>query len=105
MYTKYKPAKKKWKQEKRSKGVGKKARDSQLTIEDYKSCLHLHKRKIVKMKSLRSFKHDIFTVTLHKHSLNALDEKRHWIDAYHGVSHGHFSIGRLLPPEATSDIP
>lgn len=59
--------------------------------EDYKTCLFTKKECERKMISLRSKKHEIFTLEQTKKSLSPFDDKRYILeDGYTTRAHGHW---------------
>lgn len=87
--TTYNPVTNEYSEGKRAKGIGKRARDSQLCFEDYKRCLEEYRQKFVNMYNLQSFKHKVYTVSTYKKATDAFDDKRFWIDTQRSLAYGH----------------
>jgi hypothetical protein len=88
MYT-LNPSTQVYSESKRAKGVGKRARDSQLSLDDYKRCLEEYRQKIVNMTTLQSFKHKIYTLSSNKKATDPFEEKRMWVDTQRSLAYGH----------------
>jgi hypothetical protein len=74
---------------KRAKGVGKRARDKQLSIEDYKKSIDENDQKPVKMRTIQSFKHKLYTLEQTKRATCPFEDKRFWLDSRRSLAHGH----------------
>lgn len=86
----------------KAKGIGKTAVKNHMSIEDYKKCLFNGVGDNVisndytayrEMKTFRSFKHEVKTISSTKLALNRYDDKRHVLDdQVHTLAHGHYKI-------------
>ena len=80
------------KQKHRAKGVNRAAR-KHLNHELYKKCIQeIHVEKGTQMNTFRSFKHQIFSLTLNKTSLTSYDDKRYMLDSINSYAYGHYKI-------------
>jgi len=78
---------------KKAKGVKKNVVKNNITHEDYKTCLFQEKKFLHSMNSLRSMKHQIFTIKQHKVSLSPYDDKRYLLeDGITSLPYGHYKI-------------
>src|SRR5690348_2332948 len=78
---------------KKSKGVKKSVTEKEITFEDYKRCLFegLETSKTINM--IRSYSHDLYTVSVHKLVLSNQDDKRFLLkDGIRSLPWGHYSI-------------
>jgi hypothetical protein len=74
-----------------AKGVKKIVKDRDIKIEDYKRCLRDSQIKSVKINSIRSDHHQLFTLTSSKIALSAADNKRYICDnGINTLAHGHY---------------
>ena len=66
---------------------------NRLTFDDYESCLINMNTQIVRMNSIRSDHHKLFTYNINKIGLSALDDKRFILDdGITTLAHGHHRI-------------
>lgn len=64
-----------------------------LTFEDYKQCLFEGKTYRATFNSIRSFNHQIYSITETKKALSSHDDKRHILrDGVNTLPHGHYSL-------------
>ena len=81
------------KENKRCKGVKKQVVTTNITHEDYKTCLKTGKEQLRKQNILRSYEHEVFTEEVNKVALSALDDKRYILgDGVHTLAWGHYKI-------------
>ena len=83
---------------KKLKGVPRRTVCTKLHHEDYIRCRRGEKIKSVMFRTIRSYRHQLYTVEQTKSSLNYYDDKRYILDG--GVStlpHGHCDIPREKP--------
>lgn len=81
---------------KKAKGVKKTCLKKNLTFEHYKKCLFENETYYVKVKSIRSFKHQIFSISERKKALSSYDDKRIILqDGIHTLPYGHYSLNRI----------
>lgn len=81
------------KEEKKLKGIKKAVLNKEIRFEDYKNCLMKHVEYYHKQRTIRSYKHEIFTEELNKKSLSWKDDKRHLIEnSTDTYAHGHILI-------------
>ena len=72
-------------------GVKRKVAKKELLHSYYKSTLHTHRDRMVKQKTLRSFKHTVSNITQNRIGLTAYDDKRYLLDdGMTTRAHGHF---------------
>ena len=78
---------------KKTKGVKKNVVKKVISHQDYVDCLFEERKFMHTMQTIRSFKHQLYTIKQNKVSLSSYDDKRYLIDD--GVSslpYGHFSL-------------
>lgn len=74
---------------KKAKGVTK-AVVKGLGFEDYKNTLLAQEVVVKPMNAIRSYRHEVFTVTMHKNVLSAYCNKLYWLeDGIHAYAYGH----------------
>lgn len=86
----------------KAKGISKYTTEKHLNMQDHKSCLfkdidgHITSEEYSayrEMKSFRSYKHNVFTISSIKLALNRYDDKRYVLpDQIHTLAHGHYRI-------------
>jgi len=75
-----------------AKGITLSAQKS-LTHEDYRTVLDSKESKNVNIRSIRSFKHKLFTISVNKKGLSAYDDKKFILsDGIETLSYGHWRI-------------
>lgn len=81
------------KENKKAKGIKKSVVKNEISFDDYKKCLN-DKIKIYRtMNTIRSYKHEIYTIETNKIALSADDDKRHILkDGINTLPHGHYKI-------------
>ncbi|XP_072033599.1 uncharacterized protein [Amphiura filiformis] len=78
------------KEEKRCKGVKKAVVERKITFGDYKRCLFDEKPLMRTMNVIRSYKHEVYTITINKVALDPHDDKRIILeDKIHSHAHGY----------------
>ena len=78
---------------KKTKGVKKNVVKKVISHQDYVDCLFEERKFMHTMQTIRSFKHQLYTMKHNKVSLSPYDDKRYFLDD--GVSslpYGHFSL-------------
>lgn len=76
-----------------AKGVKKNIIEHELTHHLYKGCLFNDTVEYHNMKSIRSYSHELYTVSLNKVSLSSYDNKRYVLeDGINTLAHGHYKI-------------
>jgi hypothetical protein len=77
---------------KKAKGISKHITEKVLKHTDYVQCIQTWKKSVHEMKQIRSKRHQIYTLSLMKTSLNPLDTKR-WIcdDGISTLPYGHYA--------------
>lgn len=81
---------------KKLKGVKKRALQKRITFDDYKKCISDGTRKLTTMQTIRSSKHDLFSLKLNKLALSPHDEKRFICDDnVSTLAWGHYKIPSL----------
>ena len=74
-----------------AKGVKKIVKDRNLKVQDYERCLRIHESHSVKINSIHSDHHQLFTYTCEKIALSAADNKRYICDnGINTLAHGHY---------------
>jgi len=86
------PKKKAYSDEKRAKGTQKCVKDTVITHADYKECLFSGMNRADENKSIRSFKHQVFSLSLTKTSLSAVNDKKYILPDLKALSYGHYAI-------------
>jgi hypothetical protein len=76
----------------KAKGVPKRKAKTDLTFEKYKSTLDGAKLDTVQFNTIRSNKHEIYTLNQTKTRLSNYDDKRYHIDKTNSYPYGHFRI-------------
>ena len=78
---------------KKCKGIKKQVVESNISHEDYKTCLRTGKEQLRKQNILRSYGHEVYTEEVNKVALSALDDKRYILsDGKHTLAWGHYKI-------------
>ena len=78
-----------------AKGVSKAAQKN-ISHEDYRSVLEGRGTTSCDMRSIRSFNHKLFTLTINKRCLSAYDDKKFIMeDGVHTLCYGHFRIKQI----------
>lgn len=81
---------------KKAKGVKNIYLKKKLQLENYKQCLFEDTEVIAKFNNIRSFNHQLYSVTETKKALSAADNKRYILeDKIRTLPFGHYSIGRI----------
>jgi len=79
----------------KAKGIRKHVVDNHMTFDDHKKCLFGVEKMDVNREnvSIRSFKHELMTISTNKLTLNNFDDKRVILeDKIHTLAHGHYGI-------------
>ncbi|WAQ99041.1 hypothetical protein MAR_023414 [Mya arenaria] len=80
-------------EEKRCKGVKQSVVKTEISFDDYKTCLFSRKEQLRKMNVIRSRGHQIFTEEVNKIALSANDDKRViQEDGVHTLAYGHWRL-------------
>jgi hypothetical protein len=91
------------KSENYTKCVGKGLPRGELTFNDYKESLVNHKNKIMKQRSIRSYRHKVYTSILEKKGLNCFDTKRYYFNKYESLP--YFSSLYLSQHQSATTAP
>jgi len=76
-----------------AKGIKKSVIEKDVTVENYKQALFEGQNIYKKMKSFRSYKHQLYTIEVNKSGLCAYDDKRYVLeDGVSTLAHGHYKI-------------
>ena len=89
-YQTYDPANKSTKEDKKCKGIKKSVVKQELKFNNYREILLNESKMMSTMTCLRSYNHEIHTITQTKTSLSAYDNKRFLINSVESRSHGHW---------------
>jgi hypothetical protein len=80
-------------EKKTAKGISKTAIKKQLRHAAYRDCLLNRNMTMVHMKQIRSFSHQLYSLTVNKIGLSPYDDKRYVLhDGCDTLAHGHFKI-------------
>jgi len=80
-------------QKKVAKGISKSVTKNKIRHAHYKDCLFNKTRTMNQMTQIRSFKHEVYTITLNKIGLSSYDDKRYILDdGITSVAYGHKSV-------------
>ena len=79
---------------KKAKGVPKKAVKRALNFENYRRTLDENESKKISFNSIRSFKHQIYSITCNKLGLSNYDNKRYYFNNDESYPHGHYRISQ-----------
>ena len=89
---------------KTAKGVSQTVK-RELGFEEYKATVFDQSSITKEMYSIRSFKHELYTIATNKVALNAYCNKRYWHDdGVHAYAYGHKNI-ETLPSSCRTDQP
>ena len=77
---------------KKGKGVSRTTLAKAITHEHYVNCLVQESIQLDLMKSFKSLNHQINSTTINKISLNPVDDKRYYLNAFESIPYGHHSI-------------
>lgn len=79
---------------KKAKGVKKSVLENHVSFEDYYNCIKENCIELRKQYSIRSIKHDVYTISMQKVALNPFDDKRYIIkpDGIDTLAWGHYKI-------------
>ena len=76
-----------------AKGIQQHFSKTKLKHELYKSCLEEELRTFAEYNSIRSFKHDVYTIHENKVALSSFDDKRYLLkDSHNTPAYGHYKI-------------
>lgn len=79
------------KQKHTAKGVKKSVAEKQLKHDAYEQCLFEHSAMSHQMNMIRSYNHQLYSVTMSKTTLSPYDDKRYVLDSgIHTLAHGHY---------------
>ena len=79
---------------KKAKGVPTHKVKKHITFEQYHNTLMENSKNYIKFNTIRSFNHQIYSITCNKLGLSSFDNKRYWLDYKNSVPYGHFRISR-----------
>ena len=78
---------------KKAKGVKKKIVKKDIGHQDYVYCLFEGRKFMHTIQTIRSFKHQLYTIKQNKVSLSPYDDKRYLMDdRFSSLPYGHFSL-------------
>ena len=78
---------------KKDKGVKKSVVEKTISLDDYKDCLFTGKTQMRQQNLIRSHLHNVYTETVNKVALSAVDDKRIICkDGIHTLPYGHYSL-------------
>lgn len=77
---------------KKAKGIPTHKVKKQITFDQYYNTLMENTKKYIKFNTIRSFNHQICSITCNKLGLSSFDNKRYWLDFKSSVPYGHYSI-------------
>lgn len=81
------------KEKKTAKGVKTNVKDNVLTHQDYKNVLHGKMLDPIIQKTIRSFDHEVFSISMNKSTLCAYDDKRAILsDGISSLAYGHYLL-------------
>lgn len=80
------------KPEKKAKGVPKQTVKRDLDMNDYENVLNENITKNVNFCTIRSKRHQIYSICQTKVGLTSYDNKRYWIDDVESIPFGHYSL-------------
>ena len=80
------------KERKKAKGTLKRVVKNELNYDKYDRTLMLNEKFSNRQNSIRSYKHNIFSITQDKVSLTSFCNKRYWYNNISSVPYGHYSI-------------
>ena len=82
---------------KRAKGVKNSTLENQITFEDYHNCIKNNCSKLGEQYSIRSKKHELYTISMEKIALNPFDDKRYIIkpDGIETIAWGHYKLEKM----------
>jgi hypothetical protein len=77
-------------QQKKAKGIPKAAVKNSLTFENYRKTLEENRKDLIKYNSIRSFKHELYSIHCNKVGLSNFDNKRYWTTNTTSLPYGHY---------------
>ena len=80
---------------KKAKGVPKKQVKRALNFENYRKTLEEQANEKIKFNSIRSYQHQLFSITCNKQGLSNYDNKRYYFSNKESYPHGHYKINQL----------
>ena len=80
---------------KKAKGVPKHKVKHYITFDKYYDTLKNNTKEYIKFNTIRSFNHQICSITCNKLGLSSYDNKRYWTDYKESVAYGHYTIESL----------
>ena len=76
---------------KKAKGVSKSVVKNTIKFSDYKKCIEDDSHTLsVKINSIRSYKHKIYSILQNKVALSSYDDKRYYLNSIDSLSYGHY---------------
>jgi len=72
------------------KGIKKSVVKNRLTFDNFKECVFSSEIKMVECNTLRSYHHEMYSISVNKVALSAFDEKRYLVDKLETLPYGHF---------------
>ena len=77
---------------KKAKGIPTHKVKKLISFQDYYNTLMENLKTYIKFNTIRSFNHQICSITCNKLGLSSFDNKRHWLDYKTSVPYGHYGI-------------
>ena len=77
---------------KKAKGVPTHKVKNNIPFDQYRTTLMENTKDYIKFNTIRSFNHQLFSITCNKLGLSSFDNKRYWLDYKNSVAYGHYSI-------------
>ena len=76
---------------KKAKGVSKSVVKNVIKFSDYKQCIEDDSHTLsVKINSIRSYKHKIYSILQNKVALSSFDDKKYYLNSVDSLSYGHY---------------
>ena len=79
---------------KKAKGIPTHKVKQHITFDQYYETLMENTKRYITFNTIRSFNHQICSITCNKLGLSSFDNKRYWLDYKQSVPYGHYSISR-----------
>jgi len=77
---------------KKAKGVPTHKVKNNISFGQYYTTLMENTKEYIKFNTIRSFNHQLFSITCNKLGLSSFDNKRYWLDYKNSFAYGHYSI-------------
>jgi hypothetical protein len=79
-------------EKKKAKGIPKNVLKKNVTFDLYKKSLESNEKHEVQFNNIRSYNHEINSISCSKTGLTNFDNKRYYLDTYNSLPHGHYSL-------------